>query len=52
MTNPSYSRSGFVIYYVQKNKKELDIPAGFLVDLVPGINLDPTGRPILPSYVW
>ena len=30
--------------------KELDIPAGLLVDLVPGIQIDNNGRPYIPTY--
>ena len=43
--------SAEAVLHIIYQGKELDIPAGLLVDLVPGINIDPTGRPYIPSAV-
>ena len=43
--------SAEVVLHIIYQGKELDIPYGLLVDLVPGINIDPTGRPYIPSAV-
>ena len=50
-SNGAESTAEAVLHIIYQGK-ELDIPYGLLVDLVPGIDLDPTGRPNLPSYVW
>ena len=43
--------SAEAVLHIIYQGKELDIPYGLLVDLVPGINIDPTGRPYIPSAV-
>ena len=50
-SNGAESTAEAVLHIIYQGK-ELDIPYGILIDLVPGIDLDPTGRPNLPSYVW
>ena len=49
--NGAESTAEAVLHIIYQGK-ELDIPYGILVDLVPGINLDPTGRPTYNSLVW
>ena len=43
--------SAEAVLHIIYQGKELDIPYGILIDLVPGINIDPTGRPYIPSAV-
>ena len=43
--------SAEAVLHIIYQGKELDIPYGLLVDLVPGINIDPTGRLYIPSVV-
>ena len=48
--NGAESSAEAVLHIIYQGK-ELDIPAGLLVDLVPGIQIDNNGRPYFPSYV-
>ncbi len=49
-SNGAESSAEAVLHIIYQGK-ELDIPYGILVDLVPGINIDPTGRPAYASAV-